>query len=208
MQAELCAEALELAQLLRRHPAADTTSSCALAALMCLHAARLPARVSAEGDLVSWHEQDRQRWDRGLVAQGLALFERSASGDVLSAYHIEAAIAAAHAAAPRPEQTDWALIVALYERLQRLAPSPVVALNRAIALGQRDGPEAGIRALEAIAPGSFADYPFHAAALGELWLRAGDRGAARAHFSDALRRARNAAERRFLARRIGACTDD
>jgi RNA polymerase sigma factor (sigma-70 family) len=208
VRAELCGEAMRLTALLREHPPAATAATDALAALMCLHAARLPARLDAAGDLNALVEQDRSRWDARLVAEGLALLERSAAGPELTSYHLEAAIAAAHAAAPSLEETDWATIVSLYDRLMEIAPSPVVALNRAIALGQRDGAERGLQALAAIADRErLSRYPFYPAAMGELELRIGDRAAARTHFRTALGLARNAAERRFLERRLRSCAD-
>lgn len=205
MRAELCGEAMRLAALLREHPPAATPETDALAALMCLHAARLPARLDEAGDLNQLVEQDRARWDAALLAEGLALLERSAAGAEVTAYHVEAAIAAAHAAAASLAATDWPMIVALYDRLMEIAPSPVVALNRAIAVGQRDGPEAGLRALRAIDhPERLARYPFFPAALGEMELRRGDLSAARAHFRSALALARNDAERRFIEKRLRA----
>src|SRR5262245_58302471 len=121
VRAELCAEAMRLTELLRDYPPAASPETDALAALMALHAARLPARVDAAGDLGSFGDQDRSRWDAPLVAQGLALLERSAAGKQVTAYHIEAAIAAAHAGAPAFDATDWALIVSLYDRLMMIA---------------------------------------------------------------------------------------
>jgi RNA polymerase sigma factor (sigma-70 family) len=203
---ELCDEALRLVQLLCDHPPTAAPSTRALAALMSLHAARLPARVDADGELSAFADQDRSRWDAPLVAQGLALLEASATGTELGAYHIEAAIAATHAAATSAADTDWAAIVALYDRLLGLAPSPVVELNRAIAIGQAHGAERGLDALHAIADRDrLASYPFYPAAIGELELRLGHREQARARFEAALALARNHAERHFLARRVRAC---
>ena len=208
VRGELCHEAIHLAVLLLEHPPAATPETHALAALMALHAARLPARLDAAGDLSPLFEQDRSRWDRARVAQGLAWLERSAAGDVVTAYHLEAAIAAAHAAAPSMEETDWTAIVALYDRLMSLAPSPVVALNRAIALAERDGPDRGLDALRAIQDRERLErYPFYAAAMGELERRRGNAAAAHAHFSTALALARNAAERRFLEKRVHASSE-
>ena len=206
VRAELCDEAMRLTALLREHPPAATPATHALAALMCLHAARLPARLDAAGDLHTLVDQDRSRWDGRLVADGLALLERSATGSELTAYHVEAAIAATHAAARTLADTDWAAIVALYHRLMVAAPPPVVALRRAIAIGQRDGAERGLAELGAIADRDrLAGYPFYPAALGDLELRRGDRAAARGHFEAARALARNAAERRFLDRRLEDC---
>jgi predicted RNA polymerase sigma factor len=206
VRADLCQEAMRLTGLLREHPPANTPETNALGALMCLHAARLPARLDAEGELSSLLDQDRKRWDAGLVAEGLALLERSAAGAELSGFHMEAAIAAAHAAAPSIGETDWEVVVSLYDRLMRIAPSPVVALNRAIAVAERDGVERGLDALAAIADSDrLSRYPFYPAAFGELELRLGRSLAARDHFETALRLARNPTERRFLGKRIRAC---
>jgi len=206
VRAELCDEAMRLTALLREHPPAATPATCALAALMALHAARLPARLDAAGELSLVVDQDRSRWDAGLVAEGLALLERSATGAELTAYHVEAAIAAVHAAAATLDDTDWTAIVALYDQLMALAPSPVVALSRAVAIGQRDGAARGLEELHAIADRDrLAGYPFYPAALGELELRRGDRDAARRYFEAALGLARNDAERRFLDRRLQHC---
>jgi RNA polymerase sigma-70 factor (ECF subfamily) len=209
VRAELCEEALRLTELLRELPAADTPATRALAALMYLHAARLPARVDERGDFFGLADQDRSRWDARLVQAGLAAFEGSAGGETLGRYQLEAAIAATHAAAPSAQATDWALIVALYERLMSVAPSPVVALNRAIAIGERDGAERGLQALESIEGRErLASYPFYAAALGELELRRGARDKARRHFENALGLSRSDAERRFLERRLARALPD
>jgi RNA polymerase sigma-70 factor (ECF subfamily) len=206
VRVELCKEAMRLTALLCEHPPAESPETNALAALMCLHAARLPARLDAVGDLSPLLDQDRSRWDTRLISQGIGLLERSATGQTLTAYHVEAAIAAAHASASSVEETDWTSIVWLYDRLMAIAPSPVVALNRAIAIAQRDGAERGIEALHAIADHDRLDrYPFYPAALGELELRRGDREAARTHFSAALALARNPMERRSLEKRLSAC---
>ncbi len=206
VRAELCHEAIRLTALLSEHQSSAGPETNALAALMCLHAARLPARLDDAGDLSPLLEQDRSRWDARLVAQGLRLLEHSAAGRDVTAYHIEAAIAAAHASAPTVEQTDWDLIVSLYDRLLTLAPSPVVALNRAIAIAQRDGAERGLEELHAIPDlERLTRYPFHRAALGELELRRGHRDAAQEHFLAALALARNPTERRFLEKRVRTC---
>jgi RNA polymerase sigma-70 factor (ECF subfamily) len=194
--------------LLREHPPAATPETTALAALMSLHAARLPARLDSAADLRPLLDQDRSRWDVRLVQEGLALLEGSAMGDELTAYHVEAAIAAAHAAAPSVAETDWEQVVLLYDRLMAIAPSPVVALNRAIAIAERDGAERGIAELQAIeGRDRLEGYPFYPAALGELELRRGDRERARTFFAAALAAARNPTERRFLEKRVRACED-
>jgi RNA polymerase sigma-70 factor (ECF subfamily) len=206
IRVELCNEAMRLTALLCEHPPAAAPETNALAALMCLHAARLPARLDSAGDLSPLFDQDRSRWDSRLISEGLALLERSAAGSDVTAYHVEAAIAAAHASASSTDETDWTWIVALYDRLMTIAPSPVVALNRAIAIAHRDGAERGIEALHAIADHDRLDrYPFYPAALGELELRRGNHQAARTHFSAALALARSPIERRSLEKRLRAC---
>jgi RNA polymerase sigma factor (sigma-70 family) len=208
VRGDLCREATYLAMLLTDSPLTGAPETCALAALMCLQAARLPTRVDHRGDLSPLVEQDRSRWDPELVERGLALLDRSAAGDVVSAYHVEAAIAAAHAMAPTLAQTNWDQIVSLYDRLMAIAPSPVVALNRAIAIAERDGAAAGLDALRAILDRDrLHRYPFYAAALGELERRCGHHDAAARHFQAAAEVARTPAERRFLERRIRECAE-
>ncbi len=203
---ELCREALRLTALLFEHPLGSTPATYALAALMCLHAARLPARLDAAGHLSVLADQDRSRWDPQLMAEGQRLLERSATGLQLTEYHVEAAIAAVHASASRVEDTNWAQIVSLYDTLMTIRPSPVVALNRAIAVAQRDGPERGLEEIGAIADSHrLATYPFYHAALGELELRRGRSEAAREHFRAALALARNSMEREFLEQRMETC---
>jgi RNA polymerase sigma factor (sigma-70 family) len=205
VRVELCGEAMRLATLLLEHPPAATPATYALAALMYLHAARLPARLDSAGDLIGLLDQDRSRWDSRLLAEGLVLFERSAAGVELSAYHVEAAVAAAHAGARSVEETDWPSIVALYDRLMDIAPSPVVALNRAIAIAERDGAERGLEALHAIVDRDrLSGYPFYPAAIGELEFRRGNPERAREYLLAALDRARSPTERRFLEGRLRA----
>jgi predicted RNA polymerase sigma factor len=206
VRAELCHEAIRLAALLLEHRLGATPATYALSALMRLNAARLPARVDAAGDLQSLFDQDRSLWDRKLVLEGLKLLEFSANGSELAEYHLEAAIASVHATAPRAEDTDWDRIISLYDTLIAIRPSPVVALNRAIAVAQRDGPERGLEAIGAIEDRDrLAAYPFYPAALGELELHRGRHKIARKHFRAALALARNPMERRFLDQRVAAC---
>jgi predicted RNA polymerase sigma factor len=206
VRAELCREAMRLAALLLDHPLAATPATHALAALMCLHAARLPARVDAVGNLSSLFDQDRSRWDQDLVTEGQRLLDLSATGHELTEYHLEAAIASFHASAQRTEDTDWAQIVLLYDKLTTIRPSPVVALNRAIAVAQLEGPERGLEEIHFIADQErLASYPFYSAALGELELRRGRHEIARKHFRAAVALARSPMERRFLKQRVAAC---
>jgi RNA polymerase sigma factor (sigma-70 family) len=206
VRTELCQEALRLVRLLVDHPLTATSSSHALAALLHLHAARLPGRVNEDGNLSSLFEQDRSRWDAQLVEKGLRFLNQSATGSELTEYHVEAAIAAVHANASRAEETDWHQIVGLYDALLQLRPSPVVALNRAIAVAQSQGAERGLEEIHAIAGVErMKGYPFYHAALGELEHRCNRQARAREHFRAALTRARNPMERRFLQQRLDAC---
>jgi RNA polymerase sigma factor (sigma-70 family) len=202
VRVELCEEAMRLAALLLDHPLAKTPATLALCALFCLHAARLPARVDAQGNLNALLDQDRSRWNGKLVSEGLRLLDLSATGTEASPYHLEAAIAAVHANASKAEDTNWGEIVALYDLLLRLNPSPVIALNRAIAVGQHEGPVRGLEELNAIRDRErLAFYPFYPAALAELELRTGDAAKAREHFQIALNLARNPLEQRFFEQR-------
>src|SRR5438876_218301 len=206
VHAGLCREAMRLTAILLEHSLAKTPTTYALAALMCFDAARLPARVDESGNLNSLFEQDRSQWDQELIAEGLMFLELSATGSEPTEYHIEAAIACIHARAQRPQDTDWPSIVSLYDRLMTIHPSPVVALNRAIAVAQNEGPERGLEEIRAIPDiERLATYPFYSAALGELELKSGRNEAASQHFRAALELARNPTERRFLEERAAAC---
>jgi RNA polymerase sigma-70 factor (ECF subfamily) len=205
VRVELCREAMRLASLLLDNPLVATPASYALCALMWLHAARLPARVNREGELVPLAQQDRTLWDAALIERGNELLVRAATGNVVSEYHVEAAIAWVHSSATSADETDWSRIVWLYDMLMQLRPSPVVALNRAIALAQHSEPERGIEQIRSIADNeALASYPFLPAALGELELRAGKFDNAREHFAAALALARNPMERRFFELRVEA----
>ena len=202
---DLCHEAMRLGLLLSRLPAAGPETQ-ALLALFCLLAARLPARMGDDGNLLLLAEQDRGRWDRELIAEGLRRLDRSAEGEALTAFHLEAAIAAQHAAAATFAETDWASIRELYDLLMRQRPTPVVALNRAIAVGMAEGPEAGLRALAAIENRErLARYPFLPAAVAEFELRAGRPERAASQLRAALLLVRNDAEEAVLARKLAAC---
>lgn len=203
---ELCQEAMRLIAMLLQHALGATPASYALASLMCLNRARLPARMDSSGKLNSLFDQDRSLWDKKLVEEGLNLLELSATGSEITEYHIEAAIAAEHAVAPNMEETDWGKIVSLYDSLMNICPSPIIALNRAIAIGQREGAERGREALREIARSDrLAKYPFYHAAFGESELQTGHRERASKHFSKALQLSRNPIERQFFERRLRAC---
>jgi RNA polymerase sigma factor (sigma-70 family) len=206
VRAELCQEAIRLTALLLEHPLGATPATHALGALMCLHAARLPARIDASGNLSSLFDQDRSLWVSGLVAEGQRLLDVSATGPDLTEYHVEAAIAWVHATAHRIEDTDWGNIISLYDTLMKIRPSPVVALNRAIAVAQQEGPKRGLQEIRAMADADrLAAYPFYFATLGELELRSGRHEIAGEHFRAALACARNPMERRFFGQRLAVC---
>jgi len=206
---DLCHEAMRLANILLRHHLAATPASYGLASLMCSNAARLPTKVDGDGNLTPLRDQDRSKWDANLLAEGRRLLDVSASGTELSRYHVEAAIAAVHGAAKSTDETDWSEIVALYDTLMAIHPSPVVALSRAIAIGEGDGPPCGLAAIAAIEDVvRLADYPFYSAAMGEFELRRGRYIDARKHFEAAAKLARSPMERRFLKWRAAMCGDD
>lgn len=206
VRAELCQEALRLTALLLDNPVTATAATHALAALFNFLEARRLQRVDATGNLILLVDQDRSRWDPALIAEGERQLELSAVGSELTPYHVEAAIASVHAAACGIEATDWSAIVSLYETLMQLQPSPVVALNRAVAVAQRDGPARGLEEISRIADRPrLRRYPFYFTALGEFELRLGRRREARKQFETALRLARNPTETRFLQGRLEDC---
>jgi RNA polymerase sigma-70 factor (ECF subfamily) len=206
VRAELCEAAMRLAKLLLEHPLGATPSSYALSALMCLNKARLPARLDASGKLNSLFDQDRSLWDQKLIGEGLKLLELSADGAELTEYHVEAGIAAVHATAPTMLTTNWQEIVSLYDTLMTIRPTPIVALNRAIAVGQRDGADCGLRELRTIPDSDrLAKYPFYHAAFAEFELQNGQAENAIGHFEIALKLARNPMERQFFENRIIIC---
>jgi len=200
---ELCDEAIRLAGLLGDQPALATPTVHALIALMNLQAARLAARVDAGADLLRMSEQDRGQWDQALIAHGLRHLDAAAAGDVVTVYHLEAGIAACHAVAPRYEDTDWAGIVDLYDSLASIKPTPIVSLNRAIALSRLNGPHAGLAMLESIAGDPvLARYYLLPAAIAELSMEIGDVERASESYRAALDRECSEPERRFLERRL------
>jgi RNA polymerase sigma-70 factor (ECF subfamily) len=200
LRADLCAEAIRLARLLR-HLIPDEGETDGLLALMLLQHARREARTDAAGDLVVLEDQDRARWDHAMIDEGLALLrpEHDAPGP----YRLQAEIAACHAGAPRPEDTDWPRIASLYGRLAAIRPSPVVELNRAAAVAMADGPDAGLRLLEPLASDLDRYHLFHAAHA-DLLRRAGRDAEAAAAYDRALGLVGNAAERRYLQGRRDA----
>lgn len=205
---ELCREAIRLAELLLGSSETAAPEVHALLALMRFHGSRLAARIDADGVPLMLAEQDRSRWDRAWIARGFAHLEAAMASDAITPWHLEAGIASCHAAAPVESATDWLAVLAFYDQLAALRPSPVVAVNRAVALGMAIGPSQGLAALAALDDTrALARYaPLEVARAG-LHRRAGDHAAARRSYESALRRPIGAAERRFVERaltRLGA----
>jgi RNA polymerase sigma-70 factor (ECF subfamily) len=200
---DVCLEAVRLARLLVRHPRTATPESHALVALLLLQSARLPARVTDSGDLAVLSEQDRSRWLWPLVHEALHHLDQSAQGAALTRWHLQAGIAALHATGAPFDATPWDRIVALYDDLAALQPTGVVRLNRAIALGMRDGPHAGLAALREVADDSrLARYHLLHAAQGHFLADLGETSAARDAYTRALACEVSAPERRFLLARL------
>jgi RNA polymerase sigma-70 factor, ECF subfamily len=203
IRAELCEEAIRLGQLVAEHPETDLPESHALLSLMLLQAARQPARVDDHGELVLLPDQDRTRWDRRLIDAGLRHLDRASEGPLTSRYQLEAGIAAHHVIPETYETTDWAQIVSLYDDLLALDNSPVVALNRAIALSRQLGPRAGIAALREVEQDpTLRRYHLLPATLGRLWEEAGDLRRAEDHYRAALQRPCSEPEHRLVTRRL------
>ncbi len=179
-----------------------------LLALALLQESRRAARASPAGDLVLLEDQDRSLWNRDQIAEGLALVERALSSRRFGPYTLQAAIAAVHAEAPNAAATDWAQIVGLYDVLVRVNPSPVVELNRAVAVAMRDGPKEGLGLIDAIlARGDLADYHLAHSARADLCRRLGRTAEARASYERALALTQQEPERRFLKRRLDDLPD-
>jgi RNA polymerase sigma factor (sigma-70 family) len=205
---ELCEEAIRLAELLVVHPSGNQPKTHALLALMLLNAARNPTRLDKEGNLLRLQEQDRTRWDKSMIARGMFHFAQSAAGDELSEYHLQAGIAACHCAAKDYESTDWQKILALYDRLIEFDRSPVVALNRAVAIANIRGPEAGLRAVRGVRDlGKLRSYYLLYAVLGEFEMRSGNLQAAAEQFRKSFELAETKSERAFLLKRLQRCVD-
>src|SRR5262245_48140187 len=200
-RSDLSGEAIRLGRLLLE--LLPEPEVMGLLALMLLQESRRVARVSTTDDLILLEDQDRSLWNREQIAEGQALVERALSSRRFGPYTLQAAIAAVHAGARSAAETDWANIASVYDLLARIEPSPVVELNRAVAVAMRDGPEAGLRLIDAIlARGELAGYHLAHAARADLCRRLGRTGAARSSYQRALSLARLEPERRFLERRL------
>jgi RNA polymerase sigma-70 factor (ECF subfamily) len=201
VRADLCAEAIRLARLVRTLMAPGTPSEATgLLALMLLHDSRSDARQNEAGDLIVLEEQDRSRWNRAQIEEALELVNETLRGEV-GPYAIQAAISAEHCRASRAEDTDWRRIAMFYGLLERVQQSPVVALNRAVAVAMADGPRAGLTLIEKIAA-DLDDYHLLHAAKADLFRRAGESKEAALSYKRALELATNESERRYLERRL------
>jgi RNA polymerase sigma-70 factor (ECF subfamily) len=202
VRTDLCAEAVRLARLLVELMP-DEPEVVGLLALLLLHDARRQARTDGRGDIIPLEEQERARWDQNAIAEGAAILEVALRRRHPGPYQLQAAIAACHAIAARAEDTDWVEISLLYEQLFRLLPSPVVALNRAVAVAMADGPAAGLRLVEQVAAsGELEGYHLLPATRADLLRRLGRRNEAAGAYRDALAIAPTESERRYLSRRI------
>lgn len=202
LRAELCDEAIWLARVLDRLRPGEP-EVLGLLALMLLQHSRRGARTDFAGDLVLLEDQDRARWDHDMIDEGLAVLDAALAGRRPGAYQLQAAIAACHARAPRPQDTDWPQIAGLYGALAAITPGPVVELNRAVAVAMADGPDAGIARLEPLADPLDGYHLFHAARA-DLLRRLGRYDEADAAYGRAIALASNDAERRFLTARRGS----
>jgi RNA polymerase sigma-70 factor (ECF subfamily) len=197
---DLCAEAIRLARLLAELMP-DEPEVLGLLALLLLTTSRRPARTAADGSLVRLGDQDRSRWDQALIAEGQDLVRACLRRNRPGPYQIQAAIAAVHSDAARAEDTDWGQVVALYDQLRVVAPTPVVALNRAVAVAERNGPGAGLEEVERLRGELDGYQPFHATRA-DLLARDGRAAEAADAYRTALALTDNAAEREFLVRRL------
>jgi RNA polymerase sigma-70 factor, ECF subfamily len=202
LRPDLCAEGIRLARLLARLMPGEPEAS-GLLALMLLQDSRRGARVDDAGELVTLEDQDRTRWDRAEIDEGCRVLETAAKAGAAGPYQLQAAIAACHATAERACDTDWGAIARLYARLGRMTPSPVVELNRAVAVGMADGPEAGLVLVDALAAtGALNGYRLLAATRADLLRRLGRQAEAAQAYREALALAGTDAEQRFLTRRL------
>jgi RNA polymerase sigma factor (sigma-70 family) len=205
---DLCSEAIRLATLLAEHPLTNQPRIHALISLMLLDGARLPARVDSEGNILRLKEQDRGLWNRKMIEQGILHLGLAAAGDELTEYHIQAGIAASHDTAADYKSTDWQKILTLYDHWVTINDSPVIALNRAVALANVNGPKAGLEATEAISKsGQLDSYYLLYAVLGEFQFRQGDFDIAADNFRKAIKLTDLKSEKVFLDKRLGDCEE-
>ena len=205
---DLCGEAIRLTSLVAEHSAVSTPEAQALLAMMFLHSARLGARQDEHGKMLSLAKQDRSRWDKGLICKGLLYLNKSTEAREISEYHLQAGIAAVHCVADSYESTDWPGILILYDMLLEINHSPVIALNRAVAVTEVHGPQAGIEAIKGIenlkAMRSY--YPFYATRA-ELYMRLAEYEQAYRDYQQALALAQAKTEQGFLTMKLETCRE-
>lgn len=200
---DLLEESLRLGQLLAHHPATKQSKVFALLALICFNMARSEARLDREGNILLLEQQDRTLWNRSLIQMGFDYIDKSAEGDMLTTYHIEAAIAVEHVSAASYHTTNWKNILYYYDLLYKLQPNPIVALNRSVVVGELNGPAEGIKAIENIqAIESLKNYYLLYAILGEMYLKLNETEKATALFAEAARLTGSEAEKKLLAEKM------
>jgi RNA polymerase sigma factor (sigma-70 family) len=205
---DLCSEAIRLATLLAEHPLTNQPRIHALIALMLLDGARLPARVDAEGNILRLKEQDRSLWNRKMIEHGVLHLGLAAAGDELTEYHIQAGIAACHDSAADYKSTDWRKILALYDHWVTINDSPIIALNRSVAVANVNGPKAGLEAIAPIRKGGQLDsYYLLYAVVGEFEFRQGQFDSAADHFREAIKLTDLKSEKVFLEKRLVDCEE-
>jgi RNA polymerase sigma-70 factor (ECF subfamily) len=203
---ELCFEAIRLATLLIETPCVRCADAHALLALMLLNAARLPARIDTEGNILLLDEQDRSLWNQSLISRGILHLAASSEGDEAGTYHLQAGIAACHCTASDFSSTDWPHILRLYDRLVEIDHSPIAALNRAVALAHVEGADAAMAAVSPLLESpELRSYHLLHTVLGELEFRRGNRNAAASHFQKSMEQTRIESERQLLARKLRDC---
>jgi RNA polymerase sigma factor (sigma-70 family) len=200
---ELCQEAIRLTGFLIMQPNLSSTATEALYALMLLHAARFDARIDSTGEILRLEDQDRSTWNQDCIANGLGWLERSARGENLSKYHIEAAIVAEHCRVKHFRETDWGIIVSLYDLLIQIEANSLHSLNRAIAIAFLHGPQAGLRSLQAINSSKVMEnYRYWHSAMAELYRRSGQNELAIEHYEIAIERTDSLAEQKLLLKQV------
>jgi RNA polymerase sigma factor (sigma-70 family) len=200
---DVCDEAIRLALLLAEHPVGDAPKTHALLALMLFHASRFATRLDREGNLLLIADQDRSLWDQKLIQQAFSQLDQAGRGTELTTHHLQAGIASCHALARSYESTDWSRILSFYDGLLELEPSPIVRLNRAVALSMVDGPEAGLLELERLKnKKAMPGYYLYHATLADFHRRLGNKALAIRHYQQTYKLARTQPERAFVERRL------
>ncbi len=206
VRGDICEEAIRLTGLLVEHPVGNRSETHALLAVMLLNAARIPARVDDDGNLLLLREQDRTLWDKPMMARGMGHLAGSAGGGTISRYHLQAGIAACHCTAKDYDSTDWRKILTLYDHLMESDGSPVIALNRAVAVAELHGPQAGLNELRAIRNREKLEaYHLFHSVMGEFEMRLNRPKAAAEHFRKSWQLAETKSENQFLQKRLEAC---